>query len=88
VKRKFKRQIKNEGFCLYPLALKSPGWAIKRTSTFDNFSWFVASLNGESMAELMFSFKYEAENYRKFKMEKCSDIKDEIVRVVMKEVCE
>lgn len=97
MKSKFRRKVKEEwqGRRIYPPIVETQGWAIKRTSE-DGFSWFVAAPQFTTcnllltdpgyMAELVFSFKYEAEYYKKFNMKRCSDMKDKVVRVVVKEV--
>ncbi len=88
MKSKFRRKVKEEwqGRRIYPPIVETQGWAIKRTSE-DGFSWFAATQQSNGyMAEIIFSFKYEAENYRKCHMERSGRIKDKVVRVVVKEV--
>lgn len=88
MKSKFRRKVKEEwqGRRIYPPIVETQGWAIKRTDK-DGFSWFAATQQDNGyIAEIIFSFKYEAEHYRRFYIKRCSHIKDKIVRVIVKEV--
>ena len=88
MKSKFRRKVKEEwqGRRIYPPIVETQGWAIKRTSK-DGFSWFVATQQDNGyIAEIIFSVKREAENYKKFQLYRLPGIKDKVVRVIVKEV--
>lgn len=83
MKSKFRRKVKEEwqGRRIYPPILETQGWAIKRTSE-DGFSWFASDIQSNNcIAEIIFSVKREAENYKKFKLNRLPGIKDKVVRV-------